>query len=573
VAVGVEHLHADDAPLSVVVEHDAVGDLLALDDRRVGKAQIGRVGGLVVGQVQGHRALRGRWVFSDKLIGSVGRSCKTFIRVIYYASNLVCFGGIRSCEIELLESPVLSEVRMRRIHVFWVWAFLCTQAVSASAMEIYIGVNEEDQESKFLSNMFANKDLKEAGLELNIRAYESEERIIRDVLDGRVQLGLVSAYVFQQTSSKEPLIASVMATYVQYGTAADIFSTQESPLGEAALAEAGIPGIVPLAFWNRRQAGIISKNQLKDLSDFKGAKVATQPIGWGQKIFEQAGASAVLIPQSDAYSAFEAGAVDAVQVNKEVQLIENGEKFSGATLLTGFDTGIGFLLANEKFIYEIDEFQRHSIRKAVAEAKEENQRTYVESEVILDKFAKELGISVINANESSDQDTIGILEGIFGQYSNGIKLSTDYYYWIRDINKNYDELEQKKGGSIDPVKIISNNVLFATDRNEYDGRDFIYRYGPLREREWEYKCGDVEFEKQNNRKLGDSYYGYMINSNEVISDKVEECAKYIVKKLEDTSTKELLIYIHGFNNDFESAVRRTIGFSMDLGAEDRIYLV
>lgn len=56
-AVGIEDFEADDAALCVVVEHDALGHLLALDDRGVREAQVGRVGVLVIGEGGGHRVL------------------------------------------------------------------------------------------------------------------------------------------------------------------------------------------------------------------------------------------------------------------------------------------------------------------------------------------------------------------------------------------------------------------------------------------------------------------------------------------------------------------------------------
>src|SRR6185312_8930187 len=51
---GVQHFHADDTPLIVVIEDDAVGNFLALEDRFRREAQIGRVGFRIIFELRRH---------------------------------------------------------------------------------------------------------------------------------------------------------------------------------------------------------------------------------------------------------------------------------------------------------------------------------------------------------------------------------------------------------------------------------------------------------------------------------------------------------------------------------------
>lgn len=459
----------------------------------------------------------------------------------------------------------------RRIFLFV--ALLFARIAEASALDVSVGVYQEVKGNAYIKNLTESDIIRDAKINLNIISYENEEKIIEDVIEGKIQLALVSVYSFQKNKSKEPLIASVMATYSNYNTTSEIFNTQNSALGEAALAEAAISGIIPLGFWNRGQKGIITKSQIKDLSELKGTKVAAEFTDWGSSFFEQMGASAIQVPQSEIYSALETGAVDAIQIETEMQLIEDKEKIFGGTLLTGFDTGLGMLLANEKFIYEIDEYHRGILKQTINDANTKSQNEYNDFEKTIYQISEENNVFMLKLNKYSDENNLKIMKGIFNEYEKGAEKSELYYYWIRDSNSIKGEEKKEKRGDAEKVNSSEKNIVFVTDRNSYENREFKYQYGPLINREWKYKCGDVEYQNNKNRKQGDPYYGKIYNSSIVVTKYVAECTKFIKEKLMRLKAKELVVYAHGFNNNFESAMRRIIGVSEDIGSKNKLYIL
>jgi esterase/lipase superfamily enzyme len=100
----------------------------------------------------------------------------------------------------------------------------------------------------------------------------------------------------------------------------------------------------------------------------------------------------------------------------------------------------------------------------------------------------------------------------------------------------------------------------VTDRDDEGGKDPALRFGSVRLDPWKLSCGGIKFALDPSRNPGSQYYG----SIDLLSptDGFSNCIKWILAgPLRDQ--KRVLIFVHGYKNTFEDAVRRATTMAYD----------
>jgi esterase/lipase superfamily enzyme len=116
------------------------------------------------------------------------------------------------------------------------------------------------------------------------------------------------------------------------------------------------------------------------------------------------------------------------------------------------------------------------------------------------------------------------------------------------------------------IEGIPNNashphVAFLTDRNDENTSDISTRFGSQRPPNWGPTCGLVDFSQVASRATSSSYSGKISLSPKDLPRGQEQCSQFIASTVGETPNKRVLLFVHGYNTTFESAVRGAIALA------------
>lgn len=437
----------------------------------------------------------------------------------------------------------------------------CIWPVSSGARELTLLVPpDEDQATRdFLAALSSAPQIKDAGLTfrpLRSDAFGPPAQAAALVLEGKVPLALLRASQIPgyQTDTKELKFTSLLSHPLIVRDSKQQFYVEDSVVGDAVKQELGRKGFVVLGFWNAPSSSLVFSKSVRSYADLKGLKVRA-PEAQSREVLQAFGAAPTTLAAGEVYSALQRGAVD----GSEARVERDNPYLSavkGGSLVSSFHHGQGFLVANEAAWIGLRQRERAAIQAAAVEAKSSARAAVLKADAGLAEVARTNGLTYASfASMGSDQSTVR---------STWLKRAGDDGSSALGL---FDQVIRQQPAppaspSSSPRSTAPAQVYFATNRNDEGGADLSYRFGI--DRNAALLCGEVAYTPDATRAFGIAHQGgiAVVGSNTVSG--ADSCAR-LVSSSARASGGTLIVFIHGFNNSFDFAVRRAIALAQDFG--------
>ena len=439
----------------------------------------------------------------------------------------------------------------------------CAWSSSASARELMLMVPPiEDQATReFIEVLSSAPEVKEAGLTFRLvrsDALAAPGQASSLVLQGTVPLALLRANEVPgyRTDTKDLKFTSLLSHPLIVKDSRQQFFVEDSVVGDAVKQELGRKGFVVLGFWNSASSSLVFKKQVQTYADLKGLKVRA-PEPQAHEVLLAFGASPTPMGGGEVSAALERGLVDASEASFD-RVDSYVRAAKGGSLVSSFQHGQGFLVANEAAWIALRQRERAAIQAAVAEAKTRARAAVLRADTELAEVARANGLTYASfASTEGDQLTV---------------RST----WLRRVGEEGASalrlLDQVIRGQPAPPPTPKSGVrsaapariFFATNRNDEGGPDLSYRFGI--DRTASLLCGEVAYATDSTRGFGIAHKGAISVAGAGAVSGAASCAQLVGASTKG-SNGTLIVFIHGFRNTFDFAIRRAIAFVQDFGVD------
>lgn len=433
--------------------------------------------------------------------------------------------------------------------------------VGASARELMLLVppNQDQATREFIEVLTSASQIREAGL--TFRLVRSDEialpgRAAELVLRGIVPLALIRAAQIPgyQTDTKDLMFTSLLSHPLIVKDSRQQFFVEDSVVGDVVKQELGRKGFVVLGFWNTPSSSLVFRKPVRSYADLKGLKVRA-PDMQSHEVLQAFGASPTMLALGEIYAALERGTVDGSEAR-----VERGSPYlsavKGGSLVSSFMHGQGFLVAHEASWIGFRQRERAAIQAAAAEAKARARDAVLRADADLAELALTSELTYASfASMEGEQPTVRStwLKRVGDDGTSALS------FLDRVIRQKAPPTATPSSG---PRSSAPAPIYFATNRNDEGDSNLSYRFGI--ERSSTLRCGEVRYTPDMTRAFGIAHKGEISVAAQSTVSGAESCAR-LVGAAARASGGALIVFIHGFNNSFDFAVRRAIGLAQDFG--------
>jgi esterase/lipase superfamily enzyme len=398
-------------------------------------------------------------------------------------------------------------------------------------------------------------------------------RNLAEVLAGpKLRLALVSLDdLIRSGTVRDSALTSALGQPGSFSDTRDLFALQDAPLGEAVMAEiARDRKVVAVTYWSRGQSAIVSHSPIRTAADFKGKRL----LAWASPTAGPAvlalGAQPVTIAAADVFTAFDRGILDAVEV---LPTIAQGFFQPGGqanSLSTRYRPILGFLVAASMRWVDLSERQKAALAQAARSADAAGRTEALAVEARLEDSVRARGVPVINIASTDPAGFLGVGEKLFqSRFGEG---STPAMVQSNRLAVAHARTTPAPARAMSPAASAQTPVLFVTTRNDEGGSDPRYRFGSRFDQTPQLTCGEATYATLGTREAGTSYAGPISLSPAALPTGSDSCVQFVVRRMSETGRSRVLLFIHGFRNTFDDAIRRAIATAGDTGF-DGIVLV
>lgn len=434
----------------------------------------------------------------------------------------------------------------------------CLNLAGARELALLVPSDEDEATSEFVSALNSAPQIKEAGLTFRpvlIDAVGPQSQASTNLLDGKVPLALIRATQLPGFDAKEYKFTSLLSQPLMLRDSKQQFYVEDSVVGDAVLQELGRKGFVVLGFWNAPGSSLVFKGSVKTYAELKGRKVRAGPESQSSDVLQALGAIPTPMAAADVVNALRQGAIDG-SVTRVDQKSPYLTEIKGGSLFASFQHGPGFFVANEASWLELKERERAAIQAAAVDARIRARQAVLRAEDSLPELARASGFNYTSFVNMGD-----------GQQA---ARAT----WLRRAGENgntalgvFDQVVRRQPPAPaprgTPQSQTRTRIFFATNRSDEGDPNLSYRFGPKRVSK-QLVCGEVSYTPDVGRRFGIAHRG-AIGITAGTSRGATPCAQMVSAAV--GNNRALIIFIHGFKNTFDFAVRRAIAFSEDFGLE------
>lgn len=456
--------------------------------------------------------------------------------------------------------------------IFSLLLLLLAQFASGKELVLLTPPAPDEATRVFVSTFIQSPELVQAGLTIkDMRSdfFGSQAEAANALQSGKVALGLLPASAIPGFPGDESLTyTSLLSQPSLAKDAQEQFFLQDSVIGDLMAQEVGRKGLVVLSFWNQPPTSLVARRPLVAASDLKGLKIrASDPQS--SAVFASLGANPVTMPLAEVYSALANGAVDASENRIERTLAtQQLSALKGGTLVAGFRQSQGFFVSGESSWVALKERERAALREAAKQASSRARSVVVSIEAALPEDARNSGLRFARF------DAIG----------GGNVEANAAAQWLRTAGVSGPQavtLLKKVKQARPPAPVprsaapmsdpVRPQIVFASVRNDEGGTDLSNRFGIARDNSTKLTCGEIQFTSNNARPFGRPYTGPVALASTSARVNAEPCVDLVAEASLQRGGK-VVVFIHGYNNTFDTAMRRAIGVGEDLKIDAPIVL-
>ncbi|MBM6583886.1 TRAP transporter substrate-binding protein DctP [Microvirga sp. BT689] len=397
--------------------------------------------------------------------------------------------------------------------------------------------------------------------------------LVKTADQGQLRLGLVTLDQLIRTGpGSKSVLAAALIQPGQFPDTRDLFDLQDTPLGEAVLAEiAQDRSLVPLSYWSRGQTSILSNSPIRSAEDLRGRKVEpilTSPAAAQTMI--ALGVSVVTTPFAELHTALQRGVIDGAETSPGTT-----QSSLGATqwIATRHRPLIGLIVTGAQSWERLTEQQRRVLSKAVQSADRSAREVALKAEAETEWLAASKNLQIINIAKADPGGFLRASEAAlpvqFGPAAQDaltdIRATRDLVNQIRssvrpsDGNDQKIKQPQKRGDTTQEVPIV-----VVTDRPDEHASNVQDRFGSRVVDDVTITCGQITYQPEEAQNLGVVHTGEIGLKPDNLPTGLETCAQFVESILQISGRSRVLLFIHGYKNSFDDAVRRSITMANDI---------
>jgi TRAP-type C4-dicarboxylate transport system substrate-binding protein/pimeloyl-ACP methyl ester carboxylesterase len=420
-----------------------------------------------------------------------------------------------------------------------------------------------DQSTRALIDRFASaKELPEADLKIAVvEGLGAPTAVLGMLRERKVDLALLPGSIFETAfpqGSPVPHL-SLMMKALTTANPAENFAVQDSVYGDMMTAELGKRGFIALGYWSRLSVPLITTRALRTQDDLKGLKVATGDQG-SRQVIAGLGGSAVLMGGGEVQMAIVRGEVEGAVLPIDPDR-DSLAPYNGGTLVADYRQPLGFLVALQDLWIDLTEDQRNALATAAKAAQATGRATVLAAYERLPGLAQSANVRFATFSELgrsfvAEKAPAIWLEGLAARGEPALEL-------LKRVKLDMQSPQRRQGGGLSPG--IVPPVYFATLRKDEKNKSLVKRFGlrPGPTDQAIVTCGRVSYAVEPERELGGSIRGPIDLAPDpgIVTDR--GCITPLAQAA-SRANGELIIFIHGFRNSMETALRFGIGVASDL---------
>ncbi len=220
----------------------------------------------------------------------------------------------------------------------------------------------------FLQSLLASKELAEAGIKPIPLPTTTEHEAMAAVNSGAAALSVFSvAEADRRELQKSGSEAALLAQPFLFKSAEEVVLMQKSFLGQAAVTDAGRSGLFPLQLWNHNVTYFLTKDPIRNESDFKKLTIASDANTHDVKIISAVAASAKVSAAGGTHSMM-AGPINGFETQLDAATQEFVAQYGHKLYLTTGWPVTGILAAAPKYWLGLSEAEKKAWQAATKAA-------------------------------------------------------------------------------------------------------------------------------------------------------------------------------------------------------------
>jgi TRAP-type C4-dicarboxylate transport system substrate-binding protein len=233
-----------------------------------------------------------------------------------------------------------------------------------------------------------------------VEASSNEDDVLNAVLNGSADVGLFSLSVLSNRKfDEQPTLFSVFTRPFVFNSSEQIYRLEDTPLGDAALADVARIGVSPLGYWNRGLTQILAKQPLTSPKDFQGITIGAN---WTATL-KDSGARPILMdlganpkPTANLIAEFASGAIGGTiwePLNGGKSNLLEFQHLPFQTFATKFQPIVGVVAASTAYWNSLSTAQKTAWDEAIKEANNRSLIEIRESDFLNSKYSKTVALN------------------------------------------------------------------------------------------------------------------------------------------------------------------------------------
>lgn len=456
------------------------------------------------------------------------------------------------------------------MRTFALGAIVATATVCANvgtAQELFVAVSPAQFSSadEFLTRISSHEAM--AGLDVNFVVKTVEQ--IPPLPETSAYLAengfsfLLSSDINELISPDEGELAytALLGQSAAFSSLEEQRAVEASIFGQIVEVELGSVDLIALSDWTTAPSVLLARGFYDGPSALEGQRVIANSERTSNAM-KQVGAEPLIVGMGESVQALNRGLADALVISPEVALM-NFDGWDASSTVTGVDLPQGYLLAELNAWTDLGEAQRQALRTAATDvAREERERQLLSEQ---DYFARveEAGLqafefqSIVGSGGDMEAVTAEWQERFGDQGTAAVNLLQQV---LADTETSLPQPETQE-----PPRINPDPIAYATNRLDEGGVSLSTRFGARRDPEAELTCGLADPVSPRQGRFGKPYAGTISQVAGASVRGASDCVSMLDGWVGDDA--RIVIFLHGFNNTFDDAVRRAVAYKHDVASD------
>lgn len=338
---------------------------------------------------------------------------------------------------------------------------------------------------------------------------------------------------------------------------------QQGFVGDIARSEITQDGVLALGLWTHGINTMVTRSSIVETSGFEGLRVQTNDL-ISQVFFQQLGAAPLGLPFAEVFSALQLGVFDTAVWPQEFVRSEVLSIIEGGMVLTDHSSRVAVTLVSDAWWSTLGAGEQRRILSALNQAEAQAAGVIDDQAEALAAALEEFSITDASWSDFSGETLDAAIISTAAEVSSTAAEVVVQLY--NDALAFWDELdfvapsEEREGNS----QQTRSQVFFATDRRYDHQFDMLVdRFANESGTPGVWYCGELT--PATPFKLGEFLGVVQLSDGRTISE-AEDCISEIIDAASARGGR-VLIYVHGYRNDFLDATRTGLAFARDLALE------